>query len=191
MRPQRKPSTRKRRRSHFLHRLARGQAGGALVEAAIVIPLGIFLFLGIGEFAQGFTVNRRIEAAAGTAADLVTRQPSVNTAELNGIRQMLDEMIRPFPTDTLRVRLTSISVDNAGQSTVAWSYANGPGWAPLGTGTTITVPTGIAPPNTSIIYAETAYTFSSSFDLLLAGGIEMRAESYFPPRIGDAVEFTD
>ena len=67
----------------------------------------------------------------------------------------------------------------------------GPGLTPLPTGTTITVPTGIAPPNSSVIFAETAYTFSSSFDLLLSGGVEMRAESYFPPRIGEAVEFAD
>ena len=71
-----KPRTRRARQTLAManargscHASHAAQAGGALIEAAIVIPLGIFLFLGIGEFAQGFTVNRRIEAAAGTAAD--------------------------------------------------------------------------------------------------------------------------
>ena len=166
-------------------------AGGALIEASLVIPFGVFLFLGVSEFAQGFTVNRRIEAAAGTAADLVTRQPTVSTADLNGIKAMLDEIVRPYPVDTLRLRLTSIAVDSSGQGTVAWSFAVGPGISSHAVGAGITVPAGLAQPDSSVVFAETEYTFQSTLSTLLPSGIEMRGESYFPPRFGEFVERAD
>lgn len=165
--------------------------GGALVEATLVIPLGVFLFLGVSEFAQGFTANRRVEAAAGTAADLVTRQPSVSTADLNGIKAMLDEIVRPFPVDTLRMRLTSIALDSTGQATVAWSFASGPGISSHAVGSGINVPTGLAQPESSVIFAEVEYTFRSTLSTLLPSGVEMRGESFFPPRFGEFVERED
>ena len=169
----------------------RDTQGGALVEATLVIPLGVFLFIGVSEFAQGFTANRRIETAAGTAADLVTRQPSVSTADLNGIKTMLDEILRPFPIDTLRMRLTSVAVDGTGQATVAWSFAAGPGISSHAVGSGINIPTGLAPVNSSVVFAEVEYTFQSTLSTFLPVGIEMRGESFFPPRFGEFVERED
>ena len=177
--------------SRFIQCLLRDRQGGALIEASLIIPFGIMLFLGVSEFAQGFTVNRRVEAAAGTAADLVSRQQAVTTAELDAIRTMLDEMIRPYSPDTLRLRLTSIVVDGVGQATVSWSYASGSGLSAQLIGTNVSIPSGLVPPNGSIIYAETEYTFQSTLATLIPGGIELRGESYFPPRVGNTVEFED
>ncbi len=165
--------------------------GSALIEATLVIPIGLLLFVGINEFAQGYTIIRRLEAAAGTAADLVTRREAINTAELAGIKTMLDEMVKPYPVNTFSFRVTSILTDDTATATVGWSYAQGPGISARTTGASITVPTGLIGPNSSIIFAEIRYAFTSSLSLLIPAGIQMRAESYFPPRIGELVERVD
>ena len=74
---------------------------------------------------------------------------------------------------------------------MSWSYANGPGVSAQPIGAIVSVPSGLVPPNASIIYAETEYTFQSTLATLIPGGIELRGESYFPPRIGNIVEFED
>ena len=172
-------------------RFGRRADGGAFIEAALVLPIGLLLFVGISEFAQGFTINRRLEAAAGTAADLVTRHQIINTADLVGIKNMLDEMVKPYPVDTFNVRVTSIQTDDTATSTVAWSFARGPGLSAHASGANITVPPGLVGPNSGIVLAEVSYAFTSSLSLLVPAGIPMRAESYFPPRIGGLVELVD
>ena len=113
--------------SRLLRRLRRDQRGAALVEAALVLPLLIGLFLGISEFGEALTVNRRVEAAAGTGADLVARVRTITNADLAQIKPMLDEMIEPFPTETLGLVITSVVADADNNTTVAWSYAEGTG----------------------------------------------------------------
>ncbi len=165
--------------------------GSALIEAALIIPVGVLLFVGISEFAQGFTINRRLEAAAGTAADLVTRQQAISTTELAGIKNMLDEIVKPYPVSTLSFRVTSILTDDTATTTVGWSYAQGPDISAHATGANLTIPTGLVGPNSSIILAEVRYAFSSSLSLLIPAGIPMRAKSFFPPRVGGLVEWVD
>lgn len=174
-----------------LRRFGARTHGGALVEASLVIPIALLFFVGIAEFAQGFTINRRLEAAAGAAADLVTRRETIDSAELAGIKTMLDEMIRPYPVNTLGFRVTSIVTDETSTATVAWSYAQGPGLGALPAGAAMSVPTGLVGPNSSVVFAEIRYAFSSSLSVLIPSGIPMRAESYFPPRIGELVERID
>ena len=174
-----------------LRRFATRTQGGAIIEATLVIPLALLFFVGIAEFAQGFTINRRLEAAAGAAADLVTRRETIDSAELAGIKSMLDEMIRPYPVNTLGFRVTSIVTDQASTATVAWSYAQGPGLSALTTGAPMTVPAGLVGPNASVVFAEIRYAFTSSLSVIIPAGIPMQAESYFPPRIGELVERTD
>ena len=62
------------------------------MEAALVFPMLISVFLGVSEFSQAFTVKRRLETAANAAADLVARTASVATADLTGTKAMIDEI---------------------------------------------------------------------------------------------------
>ena len=106
------------------------QSGQALIEAALIFPLLVGLFLGVSEFSEGFTVSRRLEAAAGTAADLVARAQAVTVDDLSGIKAMVDETIKPFPISTVGLILTSVVADTGNVAIVAWSDARGIGRDP-------------------------------------------------------------
>ncbi len=174
-----------------IRRLGRDQRGAALVEAALVFPLLISLFLGISEFGEALTVKRRVEAAAGTSADLVARLRTVSTADLTQIKPMLDEMIQPFPTATLGLVLTSVVADADNNTTVAWSYAEGAGATQRVVGSAITLPAGLTEPGKSIILAEVNYTFHSTLATLIVGDVPMTAEAYVRPRLTSQIEKTD
>jgi Flp pilus assembly protein TadG len=178
-------------RARLLRRLGRDQRGHALVEAALVMPILVSLFLGISEYSEALTVKRRVEAAAGTSADLVARLRTVSTSDLSQIKPMLDEMIRPFPTTTLGLVLTSVVADANNNTTVGWSYAEGAGAAQHAAGNPITLPAGLTEPGKSIIFAEVSYTFRSTLATLIVGDVPMNAVAYVEPRLTSKIEKTD
>jgi Flp pilus assembly protein TadG len=162
-----------------------------MVEAALIFPLMIGLFLGVSEFCEAFTASRRLEIAAFTAADLVARVPTVASADLNALKPLIDETVRPFPVDTLGLVITSVVADKDNALKVAWSYAQGPGVSAYTTGSTITIPSGLTLPETSIIFAEVHYTFRSTLSSMLPGNVPMQAAGYQRPRVAIQVAKTD
>jgi Flp pilus assembly protein TadG len=166
-------------------------SGNALIEAALIFPILVGLFLGVSEFSEAFTLKRRLETAANTSADLVARSQAVTTADLNGIKAMVDEMIKPFPTATLGVTVTSVVADATNTTRVLWSYAQGNGAAAHATGTQISLPAGLTEANTSIVFAEVKYTFRSTLATIIVGDIPMQTEAYFRPRLNASVEKTN
>jgi len=185
---QRKPGFLRRLRTMFARRDLRDipgeQAGGALIEAALVFPILLGLFLGVSEFSEAFTVSRRLEAAAHTTADLVARLQTVTSQDLDGVKAMLDETMKPYSAAELGVVVTRVVADAkvAGVAVVAWSQARGTGVSPHATGASLTLPAGLMLPNTSVIFAEIKYSFRSTLSTMIVGAVPLRAEAYQRPR---------
>ncbi len=167
--------------------IARDRSGQALIEAALVFPILVGLFLGVSEFSEAFTINRRVEAAANTSADLVARTQSVTNAELAGIKSMVDEMIKPYSTAKLGLINSSVATDQDNTSTIQWSFAQGAGVSAQAVGSVVNLPTGIAEPNTSIVVSEVRYEFSSTLATMIVGVVPMQAHGYFRPRASPLV----
>jgi Flp pilus assembly protein TadG len=174
-----------------LRRCVRDRSGHALVEAALVFPMLISVFLGISEFSQAFTVKRRLEAAANTAADLVARTQSVATADLTGIKAMIDEMLKPYPTTTLGLTISSVVADQDNATRVAWSYAQGSGATARSAGTPLSLPPDLTEPNSSIVFAEVNYTFRSTLGQMIVGDVSFAAQAYLRPRASNQVAKTE
>jgi Flp pilus assembly protein TadG len=184
-RPLQRAITRLERRR--LRDLARDQSGNILVEAALVFPILIGLFLGVSEFSEGFTVSRRLAAAAHTAADLVARYQTVTADDLNGVKAMIDETVKPFSVANLGLVITSVVADKDNATTVAWSQALGTGASAHSPGAAITLPAGLTLPNSSVIFAEIKYQFRSSLSTLIMGSVPLQAEAYQVPRFSAQV----
>ena len=182
------------RRRRFAQRLISAwwldASGHALIEAALVFPLLFILFFGVSELCEGFIANRRVETAAFTAADLIARLQTVNTADLTALKSIVDETIRPFPVATVGLVVTSVVADERNVTTVAWSTAFGPGVAAYSANTPITVPAGLTLPNTSVILAQVGYTFQSTLSTFI-GGLRLGAQSYQQPRFAQQVARSD
>ena len=165
-----------------LRGLPRDESGNALLEAALVFPILVGLFLGVSEFSEALTISRRLDSAAYTAADLVARSQSVTITDLNGIKAMVDETIKPFPLTSLGLVITSVVADKDNATTVAWSAALGTGVSAYGTGAAIGLPAGLTLPKGSIVFAEVKYQFKSTLSTLLVGSVPLKAQAYQVPR---------
>jgi Flp pilus assembly protein TadG len=167
------------------------EAGNALIEAALVLPLLFVLFFGVSELCEGFMARRRVEAAAFTAADLVARLQSVSSTDLTALKSIVDETIKPFPIASVGLIVTSVVANQNNLTTVAWSQAFGPGMTAHPANMQISIPLGLTLPNTSVIFAEVTYTFQSTLSTLIVGGLQLRAQAYQPPRLGQQVAKSD
>jgi Flp pilus assembly protein TadG len=174
-----------------LRRCVRDRSGQALIEAALVFPMLISVFLGVSEFSQAFTVKRRLEAAANTAADLVARTQTVGTADLIGIKAMINEMLKPYPTTTLGLTISSVVADQDNVTRVAWSYAQGSGATARTPGAVVSLPSDLTEANSSIVFAEVNYTFRSTLGQMIVGDVAFAAQAYLPPRASAQVAKTN
>src|SRR5262245_31210081 len=153
------------------------ETGSALIEAALVFPMLFILFFGVSELCEGFIASRRVEAAAFTAADLVARLQTVNSADLVALKSIIDETIKPLPVATVGLVVASVVADEFRVTTVAWSDALG-----VTTSEPVVLPAGLILPNGSLIFAQVTYTFQSTLSTLIVGGVQLRAQAYQQPR---------
>jgi Flp pilus assembly protein TadG len=168
-------------------RLASDRSGNVLLEAALVFPILIGMFLGVSEFSEAFTVSRRLDIAANTAADLVARTPAVTADDLNGVKAMIDETLKPFPLASLGLVITSVVADGNNATTVAWSAALGSGVSARTKGSAVTLPAGLTFANGSIVLAEVKYQFTSTLSTMIVGAVTLNAAAYQVPRYSGEV----
>jgi len=165
------------------------QGGHALLETALLFTILPFLFLGVSEFSEADMVMRRVDEAAGKSADLVARMDSVSAGELDAMKDnLIDELMRPFPTGDFGLTLTSVVTDQDGRSTVGWSHSRGGTVAARVVGSDVALPAGLAEPSTSVILAESASRFASTFGTMIVGARTMTGVAYSAPRRGGQVD---
>jgi Flp pilus assembly protein TadG len=172
-------------------RWAADEQGSVLIEAAIICPVLVIIFLGMVEFSQALTVKRRVQNVASATADLVAQSQSVTTADLNDIASIGAQLMAPFSSTGLSLTLTSVAEDTDSKITVQWSCS----WSPLASsancaagGTAFTgLPTGLLNPGQSLIIGQTLYPYAPAIGEFLTGGLTFSATSYYRPRLVTSV----
>jgi Flp pilus assembly protein TadG len=152
-----------------------------------VFPILVGLFLGVSEFSEALTVSRRLDVAAYMAADLVARQQSVTADDLNGVKAMIDEAVKPFPLASMGLVVTSVVADKDNATTVGWSEALGSGVTARTAGAAIVLPAGLTFPGSSIVFAEVSYQFKSTLSTMIVGFVPLKSQAYQVPRYSGQV----
>lgn len=159
-----------------------GERGLAMIEFALVLPVLVVLFLGLVEFGEAYSANRKISFAASSVSDLVSQVRSVTDADLTDIALVADELIKPYRTENFGVVITSVEADGDNTTTVGWSFARGTGATAKTEGAPVTLPAGLTEPGASIILVETFYEFTPSVGLFLLGTRTLTGHAYYRPR---------
>jgi Flp pilus assembly protein TadG len=167
------------------------QEGTSLIEFALVFPILVMMFLGLVEFGEAFAVDRKLTNAASAVSDLVAQTSAVTGADLDDLARAAEEIVKPYASAQLRIVVTSVETDRDGASTVGWSYAHGSGATTRQSGSSFTLPQGLAEPNSSVIVTETSYSFAPSVGLFLTGTINLSGEAFFRPRLSSTVALDD
>ena len=124
---------------------------------------------------------------------LAAQSSSVTTANLTDMFAAATTILAPFPTATLKLRVSSITGDSSGTPKVDWSSVQGSGQVALTKAATVTgLPTGlISAAGDNVIMAESTYTYNSTVPFVLKNGLTFTEKFYLRPRSVSVVTCSD
>lgn len=174
----------------LFRRFRQDRRGVSAVEFALIAPAIIAFYFGLAELTQAMMAERRVAHAASAIGDLVAQSSQISTAGLTDIYSIGDTIISPFPTDSLKMRITSVVADASVKPVVAWS--TGDGMTPLGVGAKVALPNGLLTvAGQSVIMSEVQYSYDSPVDYFVPDAVNFEKIFFLRPRKSDTVTKTD
>jgi Flp pilus assembly protein TadG len=180
-----------------LRRIMAERGGASAVEFAFLAPLLISIYVTSFEITEGYTAADKVLKAAGTVADVVTRQPSVDKAFLGQMIDTAEAILAPHPVSDLALKVTGITIDSAGNPKVLWSWDQD-NQRPYATGAAATVPEDMRLPSSFLVRAE--LSVPHTLLLFLGSGsdfsgdtrtVTLSREFYYRQRLGNDIACTD
>ena len=171
-----------------LGRLVTDQRGVSAVEFALLLPLMIALYLGTVEVSQGISVDRKVTMTARAIADLVTQYSTIDNARMTDILSASTAVMTPYATSPLKVTVSSVVIDDKGKATIDWSdtlYGTA-----RAKGSTVTLPSALAVPSTSLIWSEVQYDYTPAIGYAITGTLTLKEQLYMSPRASGSVSRT-
>jgi Flp pilus assembly protein TadG len=155
----------------------------------MIAPLLLLLYFGVVELTQGLMTKQRAAHTASTIGDLVAQNSSITSAQVGDIFTVGGTLMYPYPTTTLKMRVSSLTADASDHVTVAWSQASG--MTALTKGASVTAPSNVIAANGSAIMGESQYTYTSVFGQIMPTPVVFNEVYYLQPRLSTTVTCAD
>lgn len=171
-----------------LRRFGADDRGVSAIEAALLMPFMITLYLGGVQLSQAIDIDRKATLAARTVADLTSQVASTDSAGVTTILNAATQVMSPYADSEanagkLMVRVSVIKIDAQSKVTIEWSKAkNG---KPL---TEVTVPPDLVIPSTYLVLGEAEYAYTPQIGSVLTGTMNLNDKIYMRPRLSTTVE---
>lgn len=170
----------------LFRRLARDKRGVSAVEFALIAPVLIAFYFGLAELTQAMMAERRASHTAASIGDLVAQSTQISDSTITDVFSIGKTIIAPFPTTSLKMRVSSVIANASLSPKVAWS--NGDGLTPLSVGSTASVPSGLLTVSgDSVIISEVQYSYDSPVDFFVPQAVTFTKTFYLRPRKSDNV----
>ena len=180
-----------------LARLLPDRSGASAIEFAFLAPILIAIYVSSFEITEGYNSAGKVLKAAGTIADIVARQSTVDKTFLDEMIDTAEATIAPHTATGLKLKITGITIDSAGNAKVLWSW-NEAGNAPYVKGSAVTVPDDMKSPSSFLVHSEVSVPHTLLLFLSSAAGITRNARSitlsrdfYYRQRLSEDIPCTN
>jgi Flp pilus assembly protein TadG len=173
-------------------RFRRDKRGVAAIEFAMVVPLMVMMFVGTVEFSQAITVDRRVSQVASSTADLVARAKSLSPTEMNGIMDVIEQLVKPYDHTLLKLTVLNVQASPSDVNTtkVCWSYSHNGGTGSYPKDSSYELPAGVVEAGDSVIVAEVSYAYTPLiFDYFIKTTKTLEEKFYLKPRLSSYVKY--
>lgn len=172
----------------FARQFRRNTRGVAAVEFAMILPAMLAIYFGIVETGQGVMIDRKVAQLTRSLADLTAQAQAgqISDTEMSNIFDAAQTVMMPYTSVAPAMSVHHIVIDSAGVAKVCWSEQRNS--TKLARGTTVSIPTDLRLPNTSIMMAEASYAFTPVVGWIIKGGaLTIGGDPvYMRPRLGKA-----
>lgn len=135
------------------NRLRRDESGVGAVEFAFIFPLLLLLYITAFELTVAFSMYKRTSSAAGSIADLIGRESSVELKTLATMKDFAKAIYAPYSSSGLKINVTGVLTDASGNGKVSWSW-NELNAAPYAKGSSVNLPTAMRTANRFLVHTE-------------------------------------
>lgn len=176
----------------LLHRFVRNEAGMAMVEFGLLLPMLITMFYGCIEVTRYILIVQKTEKLAHTIADVTAQSKTITVASENQLFEATKDIMDPFTTGANSRILVSSLYRAAGASTTAtvnWRLSGGGTMtvtSAIGNvGATPVMPGGFAfNERENVIAAEVFYQFNPLISTRFFGATTIYRSAFYKPRLG-------
>lgn len=167
----------------WLARFGLDRRGVSALEFALIAPVLILIYFGVGELCEAMMAQRRTVHSTSALGDLVTQSQTITSSDISDMFSAASTIMAPFPTTTLKLRLTSVTLNSSGIAKVDWSCGKN-GLAANATNSTYSgLPSGLLTTSgDSIVVAEGQYAWASPVAYVLPSGLNFNEIFYLKPR---------
>ena len=164
----------------LFRRFGHDQRGVSAIEFAFIAPVLIIIYFSTAELCQALLAQRKVAHAASAVGDLVAQVGTTTPAALSDVYAAAGEILAPYSTTPLKLRVTSVATDANNNATVAWSNAQNT--TALAAGAPVTLPANLLAANQTVIMSEAIYTYNSPLNYLFKNAITFDNVFYLRPR---------
>ena len=115
----------------------------------------------------------------------------VSTIDTTGINAALgasSAIMAPYPIADAKITVSVVTIDANGNAKIAWSATkNG---TARSVGSSVTVPTALKIPSTSLVWGEAAYTYTPAIGYVVTGTMALTDQIFMRPRLSETVTKT-
>lgn len=180
------------RRLNRMKKFSKDSSGVAAIEFAMIVPLMLMMFVGAVEFSQAITVDRRVSQVASATADLVARSKTLTTTDMDGITQVVEQLVKPYDHTLLKMSIMNVaaSPSDATDTTICWAYAHNGGAGSYSKNDSYALPTGVVEAGDSVIVTEVKYAYEPLiFNHFITSTKNLEETFYLKPRLSSYVEY--
>lgn len=163
------------------------ESGIAAAEFALVFPLLMAMMIGVFDVGTAIVTNQKSIAAAQIIADLVAREPTVDTATLDDAYQAGLRAIEPYPTDAFGVSISGVEFDNDDNPQLLWEQSYNMAGASNATNRAATLGTS----GDGVVVVVVRYSYTPVFGNTVIEDIEMEEAAFARGRRTSVVSRTD
>ncbi|MBV9840698.1 MAG: pilus assembly protein [Sphingomonadaceae bacterium] len=172
----------------LLRRLRDCTRGVALTEFALCVPVLLVLYLGGVQISDAIACNRKVTITSRAVADLISQNATMSSSQINTVLNASTQVMVPYPASRALVRVSELTTDGSGNTTVTWSEAINGSRRTLGS--SFTLPPAIKLANSSLIYSEVAYAYQPRISLGFIKPLSLTQTVYMVPRVSSSITET-
>lgn len=185
---------------HILARRIRqfrlAEAGTAAVEFALILPVMLFVYVGMVEASALISMDRKVQSVSGAVGDLVARsQKQITASELLDYVRVAGGIMTPYDPAPLEQIVTQVQVLATGVTSVDWSkrYVNQilQSTGAHDQGDEYPLPQDIIDIALGeyVIVAESRYSYLPLYGIVFDQPVNLYRENFYLPRFDERIAF--
>lgn len=154
--------------THLFKRWIGEDDGVAVMEAAMLFPVILVLLMGAYDIGNGIGLAQKSITSAQIAADLVSRNRTMNTQNLEDLIDGAKLAFEPYTTDQFGIDIVSIAFDQKKNPVILWRETRDM----LPNNTAVASVAGLAPEGEGMIIVTVKYAYTPMFSKFFTDDID-------------------